>query len=261
MNTASPCGIASGQRVPGGGGLDGRLRDERDRHGGCAVRDPGDLRVPGQADAAGERGGEVVAVALELDALREELLGARGASLRDRGGHEPEGDHRGARAEPALARDRVREGESLPLGRRDAREGAHAEMVDVDLAVLVSLAHLELVPEVERGRRAVEAGAEVRRARRGADASKDRHRDASSIASGSGVDDDRRRSRAGDRGRVLETVAGQHADDAAPGLDLDVAERRETGGRRRLAEEPFVRQLPPRGEDRLVPERHHGAAR
>ena len=65
------------KRVPGGGGLDGRLGDERDRHGGCAVGDAGDPRVPGQADAAGERGGEVVAVALELDAFREELLRAR----------------------------------------------------------------------------------------------------------------------------------------------------------------------------------------
>ena len=57
-------------------------------------------------------------------------------------------------------------------------------MVEVGLAV--ALAYLELVPEVEGDRRAVEPRAEVRRARGRAHAREDGHDDASAIASGSG---------------------------------------------------------------------------
>ena len=63
------------------------------------------------------------------------------------------------------------------------RERAHAEMVDVELAVAVR--HLELVPQVERHGGTVEARADVRRARRRANANRG-HLDAASIASGSG---------------------------------------------------------------------------
>ena len=53
--------------------------------------------------------------------------------------------------------------------------------------------------------------------------------------------------------RVLQAVAGEHADDRAAGLELDVREARDAGGRRRLAEEAFeARDLEPRVRDLVV---------
>ena len=51
------------------------------------------------------------------------------------------------------------------------------------------------------------------------------------------VDDGRRLGEHVDRGRVLQAVAGEHGDDGAARLELDVREPRVAGGRRRLAEE------------------------
>ena len=71
----------------------------------------------------------------------------------------------------------------LPLGEA-RRESAHAEVIEA--AVSICLGDLELVPQVEGDRRAVEPRPEVGRARRSAYAGQDRQLDASAIASGSG---------------------------------------------------------------------------
>ena len=65
---------------------------------------------------------------LELDPQREQLVGGRLQLPDDRRRDEPERDHRGARAEPALARDPVDEAEAPAVGRGEAREGADAEV-------------------------------------------------------------------------------------------------------------------------------------
>src|SRR5262249_10608699 len=149
-----------------------RLRRSRVRH----ARDPA---AGGQADAARERGREVVGVALELDAGSEQVVGGAPVPGDGGGGNEPERDDRGARAEPALARDVVAEREVPAVGRGAGREGAHTEVVGV---VRRAGSELELVPEVERRRGAVEAGTEVR-GRRGR---AEDHRAASAIESASG---------------------------------------------------------------------------
>ena len=140
-----------------------------------------DAPFPRQTDATRQRGREVVRVPFELDSQREELLRLGGAPGDGTGRNEPEGDNRGARPEPALARNPVPEREAPPVRRREQRERTNAEVLGVCVAVPV--AHLELVPEIERDGRTVEPGAEVRSARRRADAN--RHDAASAIASGS----------------------------------------------------------------------------
>ncbi len=84
--------------------------------------------VPGQADAAGERGGEVVAVALELEARGEELLGV---AARGRAAARPSAIAAARRAEAALERDAVRRsGSACRSGRRAARRrGAEVRVV------------------------------------------------------------------------------------------------------------------------------------
>src|SRR5206468_8192853 len=108
-----------------------------------------------EADAAGEGRGEIVCMALELDADGEKLLRVELLPGRVRAGHEPERDHGGARAEAALPRDPAYELEPPSRDGREPGERLHAEMRIVHLAVAVL--DLELVPEVERGRDAVEA--------------------------------------------------------------------------------------------------------
>ena len=90
----------------------------------------------------------------------------------DRRGDEPERDHGGAGAEPAGLRDVVGEPEAPAVRGSEELERAHAEMVAIDGAVAGG--ELELVPELERGAGAIEAGAEVGGRGRGADA--DDHR-------------------------------------------------------------------------------------
>src|SRR5207247_9299321 len=69
-------------------------------------------------------------------------------------------DHGGARAETSLARDPARPAEAPPVDGRHAREGADAEVLEI--GGVAGGAHLELVPEVERDRSAVEARSDVR---------------------------------------------------------------------------------------------------
>src|SRR5581483_8592085 len=81
---------------------------------------------------------------------------------------EAERDRRRARAETAGARDPVRPVEAQALRRAHEPEGADPEVRGVG-GVVGPLADLDLVPEVERGGRAVEPRPEVRGRRRRAD--------------------------------------------------------------------------------------------
>ena len=118
-----------GEGCAGLGGADALVRDQRDRVRRQAVRDARDPAGPGEADAARERGGEVVGMPFEVDAECEELLVVRFAAGRERSGDEAERDGRGAGAEPALARDPVGEGEREAVRRVQAREGPKREVV------------------------------------------------------------------------------------------------------------------------------------
>jgi hypothetical protein len=77
------------------------FRNQSDRNGRWAICDPHEVFVPAQADAAEERGGEVVAVALELEPFGEKLGRIRLAALQERRGDEPE-------APPRLRSNRAR---------------------------------------------------------------------------------------------------------------------------------------------------------
>ncbi len=143
------------------------------------VGDAGDVPLPREAHAAGERGGEVVGVALEVEAGLEQLVGGRVDAGRERSGDETERDSGRARTEPALARDPLDERERAALRRREARERLHDEVALVHVAV--ALADLDLVPEIERDARDVEAWAEIGRRCR----SSDPHAASLSVASGS----------------------------------------------------------------------------
>src|SRR5207247_11113982 len=158
----------------------GNDRDGRERE---PLGNAGDPSLPSQADAAGEGGGEVVRVALERHAACEQLLGAERLA-RDRACRgEAERDDRRARAEPALARDPARELEAEPARVAEQPEGADAEMAGVGVA---AFAHDALVPEVERGRRAVEPGPEIPRGGRRAHAHRKHAAGPPAIASASG---------------------------------------------------------------------------
>jgi hypothetical protein len=146
------------------------------------------VSVPGQREPAEQCGCEVVGVALEREAGGQQLL-ERG---RRRGGGEAEGDCRGRRAEPALERDPVREGEPLARGIGEQRIGTDRQVGAVlgELSRALALdddalavGHLHLVPEIERDGGAVEARADV--GRRGGRPN-DHPRAAAAIASGSG---------------------------------------------------------------------------
>src|SRR5918996_918435 len=170
------------ERGAGGFGRHGRLGNDGERHSGEGVGHPRNPSAPREADAAGEGGREVVPVPLERETRREELLRVGLAPGGERSRDEPERDHGRARAEPALARDPVRECERAAIGGCDPSERADAEVTLVGL--LVSLTDLDLVPEIERHRGAVEGRAEVGGCRRSADPN--RHAAASAIASASG---------------------------------------------------------------------------
>src|SRR5579862_2904427 len=128
--------------------------------------------APDQADAASQRRGEVVGVALERQPELEQLVGGELLARERRSRDEPGGDRRGRRAEPAFERDPVDEPEPVAAGRSDLREGAEREVVGVarhlvgslaldDDVALVALLDVELVPELERRGRTVEPGPEV----------------------------------------------------------------------------------------------------
>src|SRR5439155_10233610 len=141
-------------------------------------------RSPGEADAAGQGRPEVVSMSLERQSVGQELLGGRvAAACHRRGGDKAERDDRRTRAESSFARDPVREREPAAVHGRKAAERAHAEVSELD--VPVALGHLELVPEIERDRCAVEPGTEVGGGRGGTYAHRSAHRVASTIASGS----------------------------------------------------------------------------
>ena len=129
-------------------------------------------------------------MALERNALGEELLGARLEPRDGRAATSPSAMTDGTRPESALTRDAVDEREASTFDRGEPRERLDPEMVEVGGAVGVG--DLELVPEVERDCRAVVARPEVGCGRRSANAD-DAHRDASAIASGSGSTVDGRR--------------------------------------------------------------------
>ena len=69
---------------------------------GTDVGEPLDAAVPGQAGAAGERGGEVVGMTFERQSLGEQRLGVGFDAGGDRAGDEAERDHGRGRAEAAL---------------------------------------------------------------------------------------------------------------------------------------------------------------
>ena len=77
VNAASPCATSLGERGARRRGRDGGLGDERDGNGRRVVGESRDPRVPREAHAPGERGGQVVGVALEPDSLGEQLLRAQ----------------------------------------------------------------------------------------------------------------------------------------------------------------------------------------
>ena len=185
MNAASACAHLSGSAARAAAVETVASRDERDRDGRRVVGEARDPRVPGEADAARERRGEVVGVALELDARREELLGARGrAPAQLVGSDEAERDHGRARPEAALARDAVDEREAPALDGREPGERPDAEMVEVGGSPSPSDTSSSFqrssatAAQSNPGPRFA-----VRRRRANAD---DAHRDAASIASGSG---------------------------------------------------------------------------
>ena len=65
-----------GQRCPRSRCHDARLRHDGDRSERQRLRYPRDPAFPREADAPGERGGEVVRMALERNAQREQPLRA-----------------------------------------------------------------------------------------------------------------------------------------------------------------------------------------
>ena len=110
-----------------------RLRDDGDRSGRHVVGDARDVAVPGEADAAGERGGEIVGVPLERRALRRAArrrVGSTPAAIAPAtspsattAALEPSPRSRGMRS--------VNVNDQLSGG-RVARERAHAEVRLVD---------------------------------------------------------------------------------------------------------------------------------
>src|SRR6266511_1503694 len=114
---------------------------------------------------------------LEREAELEQRLGVELASRNERACNETERDRRRARSQAALPRDSLGERERVPVERSEPRERLDREVVLI--GCVASVADLELVPEVERRRGAVEPGADVGGRRRSAHA--DRH----STASGS----------------------------------------------------------------------------
>ena len=155
-------------------------QDRRERQvGGDAGRVRAGAVLPDQADAAVERGREVVGVALERQAEPEQLVGRDLAAVDGRAGDEARGDRRSGGAETALERDPIDEAEAVLLDGRDQRERAQGEVpvVGAELAGalaldddrVLALLHVQLVPEIERRGSTVEPRPEVRRRRGRAD--------------------------------------------------------------------------------------------
>src|SRR5581483_1379340 len=127
---------------------------------------------PGEGDPAEERRRQVVDVPLELRAVRERRL----RPCRGGAGDEAERDRGGARAEAPFERDPVDEAEPPAVHGGMHREGPQREMRGVAGQLVGALAldlddeavrglDRQLVPEVERRGRGVEARAEIRRRR------------------------------------------------------------------------------------------------
>ena len=175
----------------------------------------------------------------------------RASGLRRQPGDEPGGDGRGGRAEPALERDPVDETEAVPFDRRDQRERAQREVAVVggsSSAPSPSSVTSGSPSAAGRDVRARSRGrAPPRRSRtpaRGWPSRRAHARRPSRSRADLGEDrldarlDERgRRGEDVDRGRVLQAVAGQDADDGAAGLERRSARaprgRRPTTARRR----------------------------
>jgi len=121
-------------------------------------------------------------VTFEVEPGREQQLGIGIDTGSQRTGDEAERDDSSTRTEAALTWNAIDELEAVPRRRSEPRERLDAEMRFVGRAVTVG--HFQLVPQIERHGRAVEARTEIGGRRRRSDA--DRHRAASAIASGSG---------------------------------------------------------------------------
>ena len=177
-----------GERLPGAFGGGSLARNQSHGIERQALGDPRDLPVPGEGEAAEQRRRQVVGVGLQRDPGRQELLG-RGVGC---SGDEAEHDRCRRRAEASLEGDPVDEAESLSGRVGHERVGADREVRGIGRKLRGSFAldddalaggHLELVPEVERDRRGVEARADVGRGGWGLD---EAHlRAAAAIASGS----------------------------------------------------------------------------
>ena len=205
-------------------------------------------------------------MALEGHGERQQLAGIGRAAGDGAAGDEAERDRRRAGAEPALERDPVDEAEAVALGRREEREGAQRQMarvarqlggafaLDLDAAA-VRLVDDDLVPELERGRGAVERRAEVRGRRR-----RERvhgHPIASSTASSSAATTGASSCSAFDRAGVLEPVAGQDADRRLAVAGPELRQRREARRRGRLAEHALLLRQPVPGTAELVLRERH----
>ena len=134
---------------------------------------------------------EIVGVALERPAAGEQVLELELLLRPLRSGDHPERDRRRARAEAARARDPVRPLEAQPFRRGDEPERADADVRRVGRLV-GALRHLDLVPEIER------------------DAAQSKPGPRLAVVAGARTLIGARRL------RVLQPVAGEHADDTRP---------------------------------------------
>src|SRR6516164_1294484 len=108
---------------------DARFRHDRYRGQWQLFGNASDASVPREADAAGDRSGEVVRVTLERQPEREQPLGVETLAVDEHRGGQAESDDRRARAEAALAGDADREVEVEAARIRKQGECADSQVV------------------------------------------------------------------------------------------------------------------------------------
>jgi len=156
-----------GQGAPRERGAHGRARHDDDRLETVGRLEADDVAAGDDDEAAQQRGGRVVGMALELGRVREQV----GIELEHVGGRDEPGDvGRGAGPEPAGERHLRADAKREAVGRVQPREPADAEVApvarDVELRLdgeAAGLGDLELDVQRERRGEDVEARPEVRR--------------------------------------------------------------------------------------------------